>query len=157
MRLFSIAINRLYCLIWNSVVMFELVFLITGLLRWISYRNGYGVLLVLLLLLLKNHSPVVGLCPMWICFVGIYLEDVHQNLLNWFRFCILVKTLFFILIGCMIVLSLFLDVIWMVDILETVNSFFRCTAKLRNSLSTKFFPLTQELNFHSSLLMSLLF
>lgn len=156
MRLFFIAINRPYCLTWNSVVMFELVFLITGLVRWISYRNGYGVLLVLLLLLLKNHWPIVGLWPMWICFVGIYLEDVHQNLLNWFRFRILVKTLFFILIGCMIVLSLFLDVIWMVDILETVNSFFRCTAKLRILCQQNFF-LWLELNFHSSLLMSLLF
>ena len=139
MRLFFIAINQPYCLTWNSVVMFELVFLITGVVRWISYRNGYGVLLVLLLLLLKNHWPIVRLWPMWICFVGIYLEDVHQNLLNWFRFRILVKTPFFILIGCMIVLSLFLDVILMVDILETVNSFFRCTAKLRILCQQNFF------------------
>ena len=147
--LFFIAINRPYCLTWNSAVMFGLVFLITSLMHRTSYRNGYGVLLVLLLLLLKNHWPIVGFWPMWICFAGINLEDAHQNLLNWSRFHILVKALLFILIGCTVFLSPLMDIISMTDILKTANSFFGLTARLRNSLSTQCFPLAQELNFHS--------
>ena len=144
MRLFFIAINRPCCLAWNIAVMFGLVFQITSLMHWTSCRNRYRELLALLLLLLKNYWPIVRLWPIWICFLVLIWKMFIKtywigpaSVFSW--------KLFFILKSCMIFLSPFLDVIRMIDILKTANSFFRCTARLRNYLSTQCFSLAQEL------------
>ena len=67
------------------------------------------------------------------------LVDVY---LNWFCFVILVRGLFVILIGCMMFLSPFLDIIK--D--AYVNSFFPRTTRLWNSLPAECLPLAYDLN-----------
>ena len=56
---------------------------------WISYRNGYAVLLVLHLLPLLNHWLIFEMYPAEVFFICITLVDVHLNWLNWFHFLIL--------------------------------------------------------------------
>ena len=69
------------------------------------------------------------------------MVDVHLNWPKWFCFVILVGGPLFILISCMIILSIFLDA---EDVY--INSFFPRTTKLWNSLPVECFPLTFDLN-----------
>ena len=79
--------------------------------------------------------------PAQILSIGITLVDVHLSWLIWFHFLILVRSLLFILIACMIFLTItrcFKDVY--------VSSVIPQTARLWNSLPIGLFPLTYDLD-----------
>ena len=74
-------------------------------------KNGYAGLLVLHSLPLLNHWIIVEMELGLVFSVGNSLVGVHLNWLNWFHFLILEGGLLFILIGCMIFMSPFLDIL----------------------------------------------
>ena len=78
-----------------------------------SYKNGYVGLMVLHLLLLMNSWLIVETWPVKYFFKFITLRNVHRNLTNWLLFLILVGVLLVMLIGCMIILSAFRNLIRM--------------------------------------------
>ena len=57
-----------------------------------------------------NPWLIIEMSPAQVLSIGITLVDVHLSWLNWFHFLILVRSLLFILIACMIFLSPLLDV-----------------------------------------------
>ena len=83
---------------------------------WISYRNEYVGLLVLCLLVLSKPRLIIDIKSF------ITLVDVHLNLMNWFHFAIFVGDLLIIVIGCMVFLSPFLDVV--IRMFMSIVSFF---------------------------------
>ena len=109
LRLLYIFISLPYDLAWNAVVMSGLVLLVTTWICWISYKNRYAGMLVLHLLLLLNPWLIVEMYPAQVFTIGITLVDVYLNWPNWFHFLILEGGLLAILIGCMNILSPFLD------------------------------------------------
>ena len=74
--------------------------------------------------------------------IVISLMDVHLNRINWFYLLILAAPPLVVLIGCMIFLSPFLDVIRMS--MSTVS--FSRTPRFWYSLHAECFPLTYDLN-----------
>ena len=74
--------------------------------------------------------------------IVISLIDVHLNRINWFYLLILAAPPLVVLIGCMIFLSPFLDVIRMS--MSTVS--FSRTPRFWYSLHAECFPLTYDLN-----------
>ena len=90
-----------------------LLLLATTCICQINYRNGDVGILVLRLLPLLNPWLIVVMQPSEVFSAGITLVDVYLNWQNWLSFLILVGGPLVILIGCMIFLSPFLDVIRM--------------------------------------------
>ena len=79
--------------------------------------------------------------PAYVFFIGVTLIDALQNCPSWFLFLFLKEGLLVTLIDCVVVAIIprcYKDV--------CVNNFFPCTARLRNSLPIKCFPLTYNLN-----------
>ena len=74
--------------------------------------------------------------------IVISLMDVHLNRINWFYLLILAAPPLVVLIGCMIFLSPFLDVMRMS--MSTVS--FSRTPRFWHSLHAECFPLTYDLN-----------
>ena len=74
--------------------------------------------------------------------IVISLIDVHLNRINWFYLLILAAPPLVVLIGCMIFLSPFLDVMRMS--MSTVS--FSRTPRFWHSLHAECFPLTYDLN-----------
>ena len=74
--------------------------------------------------------------------IVISLMDVHLNRINWFYLLILAAPPLVVLIGCMIFLTPFLDVIRMS--MSTVS--FSRTPRFWYSLHAECFPLTYDLN-----------
>ena len=80
-------------------------------------------------------------------YIGITLENLYLNWLNWFHFLIFLVGPLVILIDCMIFLSPFLDFsVTIPRCYRDVNSFFPPMARLLNSLTIKCFPFTSDLN-----------
>ena len=103
LRLLFIFINLPYSIAWNTAIWK----------CWIIYKNRYLELLVPLLLLLLNIWLIAKIEPVYVFSVGITLLDVHLNWLNCFHFFILERGQLVILMGCIISVSPFLDVIRM--------------------------------------------
>ena len=93
-------------------------------------------MLVLHLLPLVNPWLIVKMQPSYVFPIGTTLGDVHLNWMNQFHFLLLMAGLLVILIGCMILLSSFLDTKRM-----SMLSFFPHTARLCNSFPKECFSL----------------
>ena len=127
MLLFFISRNLLCSLGHNIAVIFGLMLLATTWIFWISYRSKYRRLMVLHLFPFLNPPWFIcEMLPAWIFPKNIMLANAHLNWVNWSHFLILVGDSLAILIGCMIFVSIFLDIIRMF-MKSTVN---RCILSL---------------------------
>ena len=92
---------------WNTFVMLGLLLLVATWNCQISYKNEYAGLFVLSYLPLLNPGLILEMQPVQVFSKGINLVDVH---LNWFHFLTLEGGLHFLLMECMVFLSILPDV-----------------------------------------------
>ena len=109
-KVLSFSINLSSNLAWNPVVTSGLVILTFTCTFWISYGNGCVGFWCYTAGSLKSLTHFQN--------IGFVLVDIRLNCLNWFNFLILVTVSHVISTGCMIFISLILDI---KDLVSTVS------------------------------------